>query len=120
MAALPGSGLPDSYHGDGLSVAPTLLGLPGQTQHEYLYWELGDWQAVRLGQWKGVLPKSGKELELYDLATDVSESKNVAGNIPTWSRGSRKSCEPRTYLRRSGPARRIPRNQRRRPHRPPA
>ncbi len=37
---------------DGISVAPTLLGKPGQKQHEYLYWEFferGYKQAVRMG-----------------------------------------------------------------------
>ena len=42
---------------DGLSIAPTLLGQPGQKQHEYLYWEYqsaGRAQAVRFGDWKAV------------------------------------------------------------------
>ena len=39
---------------DGLSIAPTLLGRPGQKLREYLSWEYhsgGGAQAVRFGDW---------------------------------------------------------------------
>jgi arylsulfatase len=74
---------------DGLSIAPTLLGEPGQKQHEYLYWEYesaGRAQAVRFGDWKAVrnhVTKSPDSTpELYNLASDPSESKNVAAEHP--------------------------------------
>jgi arylsulfatase A-like enzyme len=74
---------------DGLSIAPTLLGEPGQKLHEYLYWEYqsrGRAQAVRFGNWKAVrnnrdkLPDSTPEL--YNLASDPSEATNVAAEHP--------------------------------------
>lgn len=78
---------------DGLSFAPTLRG-EAQEAHDYLYWEFHPsyyhdqvWkQAIRLGDWKGVR-FSGLEglegsIELYDLARDPSESRDVAGNHP--------------------------------------
>ncbi len=72
---------------DGLSFLPTLLGEEGQDQHEYLYWEFyeaGGKQAIRKGDWKLVKlnlrdPDRVIETELYQLSTDVSELKNVAG-----------------------------------------
>jgi len=36
---------------DGISILPTILGKEGQKQHEYLYWEYQQNQAVRSGKW---------------------------------------------------------------------
>jgi arylsulfatase A-like enzyme len=69
---------------DGQSVLPTLLGKP-QKPHEFLYWEFhekGSKQAVRTGDWKAVRLAIDKPLELYDLKTDVGETKNVAAAHP--------------------------------------
>jgi arylsulfatase len=74
---------------DGLSIAPTLLGRPGQKLHEYLYWEYhseGRSQAVRFGDWKAIrnnVKKSpGATPELYNLADDPGETTNLAGRRP--------------------------------------
>jgi arylsulfatase A len=69
---------------DGHSLVPTLLGKGGQQRHEFLYWESDDanqqvaQQAVRLGDWKAVRSRSGKDWELYDLKRDEKETTNVA------------------------------------------
>jgi len=66
---------------DGISFLPTLTGAAGQRRHEYLYWEFHERrfaQAVRMGQWKGVRPNAGEPLELYDLKSDIGETRNVA------------------------------------------
>jgi len=74
---------------DGLSIAPTLLGQSGQKQHEYLYWEYHGGrraQAVRFGDWKAIrnnLKKNPNSTpELYNLASDPSETTNVAAEHP--------------------------------------
>ena len=74
---------------DGISFAPTLLGLEAQQQqHPYLYWEFheqGGKQAVREGRWKAVLLNAEQEtpiLELYDLKNDPSEQHNLAASYP--------------------------------------
>ncbi|MFO0965802.1 MAG: arylsulfatase [Gemmataceae bacterium] len=70
---------------DGVSVVPTLLGKGKQRLHEFLYWEFhegGFQEAVRMGDWKAVRPKLGAALELYDLARDLGEEKNVAASHP--------------------------------------
>jgi arylsulfatase A len=74
---------------DGLSIAPTLLGQPGQKLHQYLYWEYhsaGRAQAVRFGDWKAVRNNVNKAPqatpELYNLADDPSEMSNVADQHP--------------------------------------
>ena len=65
---------------DGLSFVPTLLERGEQPRHEYLYWELKDNRAVRMGRWKAVRTRKG--LELFDLNDDVAEKKNVAAQHP--------------------------------------
>jgi len=72
---------------DGVSVVPTLL--EGRAPaREFLYWEYpsgGGHQAVRMGNWKGIrtdLLKGPAPTQLYDLATDVGETKNVAAANP--------------------------------------
>ncbi len=78
---------------DGISFAATLLGQGTQARHEYLYWEfyeVGGSQAVRQGDWKAVrlnLTNNKPEVfELYDLATDLGETRNVAAANPEIAR----------------------------------
>ncbi len=70
---------------DGLSYLPTLLGVAQTNRHEFFYWEFhedGFKQAVRMGDWKAVLPEVGSAMELYNLATDPGEAKNVVAENP--------------------------------------
>lgn len=73
---------------DGISFLPTLLGKGEQKKHDCLYWEFpsyGGWQAVRLGNWKGVRKNLQKELspiELYNLADDPGEKTDLAAKHP--------------------------------------
>ena len=71
---------------DGVSLLPTLVGESaagrGQERHDHLYWEIGGWTAVRQGNWRAVKPAGGKPWELYDVAADPGESKNLAASRP--------------------------------------
>ena len=70
---------------DGHSMLPTLLGRGAQRQHEYFYWEFherGFAQAIRMNQWKGVRKTGQAKLELYDLSSDLGETRNVAEAHP--------------------------------------
>ncbi|MFP6575959.1 MAG: arylsulfatase, partial [Pirellulaceae bacterium] len=72
---------------DGISYRAAMLGLDGQRRHEYLYWQAGlkgrlSKIAIRQGNWKGVRIGSDKPLELYNLATDIGEQKNLAAAEP--------------------------------------
>jgi arylsulfatase A-like enzyme len=83
LAELAGTAKP--AHTDGLSLVPTLLGQQPPPAREYLYWEyhMGKQQAVRLGPWKGVRFGGTKEpVELYNLDTDLGETRNVAAAHP--------------------------------------
>jgi arylsulfatase A-like enzyme len=71
---------------DSISLAPTLLGSGRQRSHDYLYWEFyenGGAQAVRFGAWKAVRkPMLTGSIELYDLAADPGERRDVAPARP--------------------------------------
>ena len=80
---------------DGHSIVPALTGQGTQPQHEYLYWELPRYngrtetflpetplQAARAGNWKIVRPAPDAPTELYDLAADPFEEKNLASERP--------------------------------------
>jgi arylsulfatase A-like enzyme len=72
---------------DGISVVNALFGRTMQQAHEYLYWDYGHnretySQAVRMGDWKGVRNGQKQPIELYYLANDPGEQKNIAGQYP--------------------------------------
>jgi arylsulfatase A len=82
------AGAPIPQRIDGISFLPELLGRP-QRKHEYLYWEFheqGGKVGVRMGQWKGVRLNTRKNpegpIELFDLSTDIGETKNIAAEHP--------------------------------------
>ena len=78
---LAGAGTPDDA--DGFSLLPTFFSKPEKQKiHEYLYWEYLGGQVVRLGDWKGIRPKGGKPLELYNLKSDIGETTNLATQEP--------------------------------------
>ena len=66
-----------------VSLVPTLVGRSSdQAEHEYLYWEFGRGQAVRLGDWKGIRFAADRDIELYNLAEDIAEQDDVAAANP--------------------------------------
>lgn len=83
VAELLGQPAPKS---DGQSFLGALLGRAAKQRTLYFeYPEAGGMQAVRMGNWKFIRPALTKDparAELYDLATDPMESKNVAALHP--------------------------------------
>lgn len=73
---------------DGISFLNTLTQKEEQKQHEFLYWEFpeyGGQVAVRIGKWKIIwknIKKGNKELELYNLDEDETETTNIANEHP--------------------------------------
>ena len=73
--------------GDGVSLTPTLLGKQ-QEPRPLLYREFpgyGGQQSIRVGDWKAIrqnMSRGELAVELYDLATDISEERNVAEEHP--------------------------------------
>ena len=80
LAEMTGATAPDDI--DGISIVPELFGQEAagrkQEQHEYLYWEIGSWRAVRWNNWKAVKPNKKGDWELYDLSKDISEANDIA------------------------------------------
>ena len=71
---------------DGISFISTLLGkTENQKQHELLYWELKQQQAIRMGEWKLYrrANKNGQiKNHLFNLANDEAEKNNLAKSNP--------------------------------------
>jgi arylsulfatase A len=105
IAALAGARLPDRPV-DGKDIRPLLFGEPGaRSPHDALFFHFlnGQLQAMRSGQWKLLFPHTARTmngqapgkggtpgkyakltvgLELYDLKSDVGETKNLAAQRP--------------------------------------
>ncbi len=65
---------------DGVSIVPTLLGKSAnQLTREYHYWEAAPAQALRQGDWKVYRDAPDKPVELYNLGSDIGETRDVAG-----------------------------------------
>lgn len=87
LADLTGQQAPPN---DGVSYLPTLLGKAKQQKdREYIYFEYpekGGQVAIRMGNWKGVRTNVRKNKnapwQLYDLSTDVNETKDIAQQHP--------------------------------------
>ena len=95
LCEVAGSPVPDDT--DGLSFLPTLLGTDATTpqkQHEHLVWEFhgyGGIQAAILApadgrEWKGVRTRCYRDpdgpIQLFDLASDPTESNDVSDDHP--------------------------------------
>jgi arylsulfatase A len=68
---------------DGVSLVPTLLGQEArQPIRDYHYWEAAPAQALRQGDWKLYRATPDQPGELYHLAMDIGERRNVASEYP--------------------------------------
>jgi arylsulfatase A-like enzyme len=94
VCAICGAKLPSGYQSDGEDRSAALLGKPIATRSKPLFWEYGRNDksfayprgrdrspnvAVREGDWKLLVNADGSGAQLYDLASDAKETKNVAG-----------------------------------------
>ena len=81
---LAGAAYPAGYQTDGRSLVSFLRGGEAPAR-EFFYWELHEQkpiQAVRFGEWKAVRNGWDRPIELYDLATDRAESRDLAESRP--------------------------------------
>ncbi len=74
LAEIAGAALPAVA--EGISLAPTLLGREGQRAHDWMVWGGSRNWALRQGRWKAL--GNAKGTLLYDLETDVGETRDVA------------------------------------------
>jgi len=72
---------------EGVNLLPHLKGENTAPPHETLAWRFGPQKAIRRGNWKLVdfrdfEAKTQSGWQLYDLSTDIGESKNLAAEKP--------------------------------------
>jgi N-acetylgalactosamine-6-sulfatase len=92
---LAGATLPAGYHPDGISQVATLEGKATSTRSKPLFWRMeGAWPpkkdapfhwvtfAVVDRQWKLMSNRDGSHMELYDIATDPLETKDLGSDKP--------------------------------------
>jgi arylsulfatase A-like enzyme len=88
-AALDGVSLAAAWTGQPIESRPDVLyayggfGVPGKSPRPHLDRDVSPPFAIRAGDWKLLARGDGTNAELYNLATDPSESRNVAQDNPT-------------------------------------
>jgi arylsulfatase B len=81
MAHLAGLDPPADWKLEGRNVWPVLTGAGRAAPVPPLYWNTGSNVGVVVGDWKLIV--RGKQAELYNLADDPAEKKNLAGDNAT-------------------------------------
>ena len=79
--ALAAAGAAPSEKTDGVSLLPLLTGASSAAPHEKLFWRFVSYKAVRKGALKLIKQRNQPD-ELYDLAADLRETKNLADEKP--------------------------------------
>jgi arylsulfatase A-like enzyme len=103
VCKLAGAAIPANARPDGEDRSPALLGAPQADRARPLFWEYGrnnvafDYPtprngarpgdrspnlAVRDGRWKLLVYVDGSDAELYDVAADTTETRNLAADHP--------------------------------------
>ncbi len=103
IAAAAGGTIEPAAKLDGVDLVPFLTGKNNARPHQTLYWRRGPHWAVRHGDLKLVGSAGGsREPELYDLATDIGESRDLARAQPAkvkelqalWNKWSAEQAAP--------------------------
>ncbi len=79
--AAAGGTISNEWKLDGVNLLPYLTGQTQEPPHETLYWRFLSQQAIRFSGWKLVTPK-GSDTELYKIADDPNETRNVIKESP--------------------------------------
>ncbi|MBI1374670.1 MAG: sulfatase-like hydrolase/transferase [Phycisphaera sp.] len=84
FAHLANAPIPSDRVIDGKDIRPLMFGEPGaKTPHDfYPFYKGNNLQAIRSGKWKLRPSKNPKNVELYNLEDDISETSNVASGNP--------------------------------------
>lgn len=103
IVAAAGGKIEASAQLDGVDLTPYVTGANKHRPHPTIYWRYGPQWAVRHGDMKLVVSRGGGgQPELYDLAADISESKDLASAQPAkvkelqalWNTWSAAQAEP--------------------------
>ena len=83
MVTAAGGKVDPAWKLDGVDLLPYVTGANQSRPHETIYWRYGPQWAVRKADYKLVVSRGGgSEPELYNLADDVGEMKNLASSQP--------------------------------------
>lgn len=77
---------------DGVNLLTYLTGEKSEPPHDLLFWRLGTHAAVRRGSWK-LLREGSNPLQLFDLAADAGEQKNLIAEKPDLAEELKKAFE---------------------------
>ncbi len=66
---------------DGINLLPFLTEKSDKDPHRYLFWRIGDRHALRKGDWK-ILRQRNKPWSLFNLKSDIGETRNLADTMP--------------------------------------
>lgn len=103
FVAAAGGTVDPAWKLDGVDLLPYLTSKNTSRPHDTLYWRYGDQWAIRHGDLKLVVSRGGgPQPELYDLATDIGEAKDLAMAQPgkvrelqtLWNAWSAEQAEP--------------------------
>ena len=90
----PASALQPDWKLDGVDLLPHLAGRNAAAPHDTLYWRFGQQMAIRHGDYKlvrydtnadtltGANGQPVSSAQLYNLASDIGESKDLAATMP--------------------------------------
>jgi arylsulfatase A-like enzyme len=81
FAEASGANLPNGVRFDGQDVLPVFTAA-AKSPHESFYFQFRSHAALRKGNWKIVREKPTEPWQLFDLANDLGESQNLAGQHP--------------------------------------
>lgn len=79
--ALSAAGAPAAEQTDGVDLIPFVNRVKQDAPHDALFWRFHTYKAVRKGSMKLVRQRH-QPVQLFDLATDIGESKNLAAESP--------------------------------------
>jgi arylsulfatase A-like enzyme len=83
MVTAAGGHVDPAWKLDGVDLTPFVTGANKARPHETIYWRFGDQWAIRKGDYKLVVSEGGgPQPELYDLASDLGETKDLAASQP--------------------------------------
>jgi len=82
FVAAAGAAVPAETRLDGANLLPYLAGEQPGAPHDILFWKNGDDGAVRRGDWKLLLSPKAPRVQLFNLAEDIAESKDLSAEQP--------------------------------------
>ena len=83
--------LPRDHKMNGVNLIPYLTGKRKTAPHDTLFWRMGQNHAVRKGNWK--LVKMGGKTALFDLTSDIGETRDLTAERPDVTKEIEKAYE---------------------------